>query len=206
MADKFILTIGREYGSNGRAIGKRVAELLGVNFYDSELITMAAKQSGMSRNMLSGIDEKAANSLMYSLAVGAGSFHGFTAAFNMPLNDKLFLVQADIIRDLAEKESAVIVGRCADYVLRECAHAVNVFIGAPYEVRKATVAARFDISREKAADMIVKKEKQRKNYYNYYTGAKWGARQNYHLCVDSSPLGIDGTAALIADFVRNKAE
>ncbi|MBQ8696427.1 MAG: cytidylate kinase-like family protein [Clostridia bacterium] len=204
MARKFILTIGREYGSNGRLIGKRVAELMGVTFYDSQLITMAAKESGMSQSLLNDIDEKAANSLMYSLSVGSGGFMGFTGAFNMPLNDKLFLVQADIIKDIAEKESAVIVGRCADYVLREEADAVNIFIHAPYEKRKETVAERFDCSLDKAADMIVKKEKQRKNYYNYYSGAKWGMHQNYHLCIDSSLLGVEGTAQLIADILKNR--
>lgn len=204
MARKFILTIGREYGSDGRLIGKKIAELMGVTFYDSQLITMAAKESGMSRSLLQDIDEKAANSLMYSLSVGSGSFMGFTGAFNMPLNDKLFLVQADIIKDIAAKESAVIVGRCADYVLRDDPDAVNIFIYAPYEKRKENVAARFDISLDKAADMIVKKEKQRKNYYNYYSGAKWGMRMNYHLCIDSSLLGIDGTAKFVADILKNR--
>ena len=204
MARRFILTIGREYGSNGRLIGKRVAELMGVTFYDSQLITMAAKESGMSQSLLNDIDEKAANSLMYSLSVGSGHFMGLTGAFNMPLNDKLFLVQADIIKGIAEKESAVIVGRCADYVLRDCPDAFNVFVEAPYDKRKETVAERFDISLDKAADMIVKKEKQRKNYYNYYSGAKWGARENYHLCIDSTVLGIEGTAQLIVDILNKR--
>lgn len=201
---KFVLTIGREYGSDGRQIGKRVAELMGVTFYDSQLITMAAKESGMSQSLLTDIDEKAANSLMYSLSVGSGAFMGFAGAVNMPLNDKLFLVQADIIKDIAGKESAVIVGRCADYVLRDCPDAVNIFIHAPYDTRKAAVAARFDVSLDKAADMIVKKEKQRKNYYNYYSGAKWGMPQNYHMCIDSSLLGVEGTAQLIADILNKR--
>ncbi len=204
MARKFILTIGREYGSDGRLIGKKIAELMGVTFYDSQLITMAAKESGMSQSLLQDVDEKAANSLMYSLSVGSDSFLGFAGTFNMPLNDKLFLVQADIIKDIAAKESAVIVGRCADYILRDDPDAVNIFIYAPYEQRKANVAERFDISLDKAADMIVKKEKQRKNYYNYYSGAKWGARTNYHLCIDSSLLGVDGTARFIADILNKR--
>jgi len=204
MARKFILTIGREYGSDGRLIGKRVAELMGVTFYDSQLITMAAKESGMSQSLLTDIDEKAANSLMYSLSVGSGHFMGFSGAFNMPLNDKLFLVQADIIKDIAEKESAVIVGRCADYVLRENEDVVNIFIYAPYDKRKENVAERFGISLDKAADMIVKKEKQRKNYYNYYSGAKWGTRSNYHLCIDSTLMGVEGTAQFIADILNKR--
>ena len=204
MAGKFILTIGREYGSNGRLVGKKVAELLGVSFYDSELITMAAKQSGMSQSLLKDIDEKAANSLMYSLSVGAGTFGGFTSAFNMPLNDKLFLVQSDIIKEIAEKENAVIVGRCSDYIRRENPDAVNIFIYSPYDRRKEVVAQRFNISLDEAAGIIVKKEKQRKSYYNYYTGKKWGLRSNYHLCVDSSVLGIDRTAGMIAEFVKQK--
>jgi cytidylate kinase len=129
---------------------------------------------------------------------------GFTGAFNMPLNDKLFLVQADIIKEIAEKESAVVVGRCADYVLREDQDAVNIFVYAPYEKRKEIVAERFGISLDKAADMIVKKEKQRKNYYNYYSGAKWGDPRNYHICIDSSLLGVEGTAQLIADILKKR--
>ena len=202
MSEKFIITIAREYGSNGRIIGRRTAELLKTSFYDSELITMAARKSGMSQNLLTDIDEKAANSLMYSISVGAGTFSGFGTSFNMPMNDKLFLVEADIIKEIAQKENAVIVGRCSDYLLRDCPQAVNVFIYAPYEIRKQTVAERYQVSLDKAAEMIVKKEKQRKSYYNYYAGRKWGQPGNYDLCIDSSVLGQEGTAELIADFVK----
>ena len=118
------------------------------------------------------------------------------------MNDKLFLVQADIIKEIAQKENAVIVGRCSDYLLRDCPQAVNVFIYAPYEIRKQTVAERYQVSLDKAAEMIVKKEKQRKSYYNYYAGRKWGQPGNYDLCIDSSVLGQEGTAELIADFVK----
>ena len=204
MAEQFVVTIAREYGSNGRIIGRKIADLLGAAFYDSELITMAAHKSGMSQNLLDDIDEKAAHSLMYSISVGTGVFSGFGVgtSFNMPLNDKLFLVQADIIKEIAEKENAVIVGRCSDYLLRDCDKAVNIFIYAPYEVRKKTVATRYAVSVDKAAEMIVKKEKQRKSYYNYYAGRKWGQPANYDLCIDSSVLGVEGTAALLADFVH----
>ncbi|MCI8590455.1 MAG: cytidylate kinase-like family protein [Clostridiales bacterium] len=204
MSEQFVVTIAREYGSNGRIIGKKVAELLNAAFYDSELITMAARKSGISQNLLNDIDEKAAHSLMYSISVGAGVFSGFGVgtSFNMPLNDKLFLVQADIIKEIAAKENAVIVGRCSDYLLRDHETAVNAFIYAPYDVRKKTVAERYGISVDKAAEMIVKKEKQRKSYYNYYAGRKWGQPANYDLCIDSSVLGIEETANLLADFVK----
>ena len=199
-----IITIGREYGTGGRNIGKRISELLGINYYDSELITMAAKQSGMSKHLLDNIDETAANSLMYSLSVGAAGYCGFVGGINMPLNDKLYLLQADIIRDIASRESAVIVGRCADHILRENEDTVNVFFYAPYEARKKTIAERKGISPDKAAAMIVKKEKQRKNYYNYYTGGKWGDKSNYHICIDTSVLGFEGTAELVVDYIKRK--
>ena len=199
---RFILTIGREYGTGGRNTGIKIAELLGVKCYDSELITMAATKSGMNMHLLDDIDETAANSLMYTLAIGSSGFAGFGGAVNMPINDKLFLLQADIIRDIAKQGSAVIVGRCADYILRDDPDLVNIFFYAPLEARKANVAERKGVSLDKAASLITKKEKGRKNYYNYYTGSKWGDRSNYQLCIDPTVLGIDKTAEVIAKYLE----
>ena len=136
MSTKTIITIARQYGSGGREIGEKVASKLGIPFYDRELITLAAKQSGMSPEIFEKADEKATNSLLYSLMMGNYTFGSqVTPMNNLPINDKLFLAQSDIIRDIAEKGPCVIVGRCADYVLRENKNCLHVFIYADHFAR-----------------------------------------------------------------------
>ena len=205
MSEKIIITIARQYGSGGREIGEKVAALLSIPCYDRELITMSAQNENISTEIAERADEVAANSLLYTLAVGSNSFgaaHHF--GYTMPINDRLFVLQSDLIRRLAEKESCVIVGRCADYVLREHPGRLSIFVYANLEDRRARVASRHDISEGKALDLINKTDRRRASYYNFYTGSKWGRYDNYHLAINSSTFGIDETAALIADCARKK--
>lgn len=203
MTNNLIITIGRQYGSGGREIGEKLAQKLGIAFYNNELITMAANKSGMAHNVVGEADEKATNSLLYTLAMGSSFFNGNAGiAFDMPLNDKLFVTQSDIIKNLAEKSPAVFIGRCADYVLKDCPNLLKLFIHAPLDFRAVHVSERHDVSVDKAKDIIVKTDKRRSNYYSYYTGQKWGRLENFDIAVDSSRLGIDGTVCLLADFVE----
>ncbi len=202
--EKFSLTIARQYGSGGREIGLRVAEILGVKAYGRELINLAAQKSGLSEDVLNTADEKQPSSLLYTLAMGSTMYGIPNIRYDVPINDKLFAVQSDIIRKTAEKESAVYIGRCADYVLKNTPQIFRVFIYAPLDKRVARISERNAISEAEARTLIEKTDKRRANYYNFYTGAKWGRYENYDLLIDASIMGIDGTARLIADAAKIK--
>lgn len=205
MNNKVIITIGREYGSGGRMIGKKLAEKLGVSFYNKEIIEIAAKKSGMSQEVFEKVDETAASSLLYSIATGAYMYGNYVSPqVDLPINDKLFIIQSEIIKSVAAKESCVIVGRCADYILKDRPDVINVFIHADKETKKARAIKEYNISANKADGYIAKIDKKRRTYYNYYTGEKWGGSSNYHLCLDSSVLGIDGCIEMIETFIKIK--
>ena len=192
----FVITVARQYGSGGREIGLRLGELLGVKAYDKELITMAA---------LDHVDEKATSSLLYTLAMGSSFFNTAAQNMNIPINDKLFMTQSELVREIASKDSCVIVGRCADYVLRKVENRISIFIYAPTDFKVKRIIERHEGIDEKAAkDLSQKTDKRRINYYNYYTGKKWGSPENYQIMIDSSVLGIEGTAQALAAIIKAK--
>lgn len=197
-----VITIARQYGSGGREIGHRLAEELGIRCYDHDLIVMAAEKSGMSEEVLHHADEKAASSLLYTLVMGSNMYRGNIDHFNVPINDRLFATQAEIIRDLAAKESCVIVGRCADYILYEHTQCVRVFLYADFENRVKTVAERLSVSEDEAREQITKTDRRRSNYYNYYTGRKWGRLDNYDLAIATDKIGTENTVRMISDFTK----
>lgn len=205
MSDNFAITIARQYGSGGREIGEKTAELLGFKYVDRELVTLASQKSGFHADVIHSIDEKATNSLLYTLAMGSNSFGAPHATYglNVPINDKLFIIQSDIIKSLAEEQSCVFVGRCADYVLAEHKKRISIFLYGDMECRIKRVCESHDIDKEEAKKLIAKTDKRRMNYYNFYTGKKWGKFDNYHLSINTSVLGIEGTANIIAEFVKN---
>lgn len=200
-----IYTIGREFGSNGLAVGEALAKKLGINFYDKELLQEAAKKSGFCEEILENHDEKPTNSFLYSLVMDTYSTAGYATApfLDMPLNHKVFLAQFDAIKSLAEQESCVIVGRCADYALADKPNVVNVFIRADLEDRIKNVSKRLDISNNKAKDLCHKKDKQRSSYYNYYTSKKWGDSRSYDLCINLSRISIDDAVDMIISYKKN---
>ena len=203
VTEKIVITIARQYGSGGREIGEKVAAILGISTYDRELITMSVQSENINPEVAARADEVAANSLLYTLAVGSnvfGAAHHF--GYTMPINDRLFVLQSDLIRKLADKESCVIIGRCADYVLRDRPHRLSVFVYGNIADRKKRIAERHEVSESQALDLINKTDRRRASYYNFYTGSKWGRYDNYHLAINSSLLGMDGTAAVIADCAR----
>ena len=203
--DRYIITIGRQFGSGGRAVGEKLAEKLGIPFYDKELISLAAKESGMNPEIFENVDEKAANSLLYSLSMGLYNFgSGFSAMGDLPVNDQLYLLQHKIIKEIAEKESCVIVGRCADYVLRDRSDCVNIFIYAEMDFRKQEAVKKHGIDPDRAEHIITKTDKSRANYYSFYSGQKWGMAENYDLCINSSKLGEDDIVDLIIDYINKR--
>lgn len=206
MTKKISITIGRQYGSGGKEIGLRLGELLGFRVYDSDLLLMAAQKSGMHPEPLRRVEERATNSLLYTLAIGS-SLHGAQYfGIDMPINDQLFITQTEIIKNAAEEENCIFIGRCADYVLRNHPHCINIFVHADKEKRIDRVCCEKNVSRDEAGALITKTDKRRAGYYNFYTGKKWGRSENYHLCVDSALLGVEGTAQMIAQTVTRYIE
>ena len=198
-----IITITRQYGSGGHDIGKLLAEKLGIKFYDKELITLAAKQSGVSPEVFAQADEKMSNSLLYALSTGLYNYgSGFSAMGDLPMNDQLYILQHRIIKEKAEKETFVVVGRCADYILKEYDNVVRIFIYADLEVRAKRAVERHDIEPSRARQAVSKADKNRANYYSFYSGQKWGAPENYDLCINSTHLSIGQAAELIENYLK----
>lgn len=199
-----IITIGRQFGSGGRQIGRRLAEELGIDFYDRALITAAAKKSGFSEELFEMMDKRATNSLLYSLSMFGGS-----GVNGMSLTDQLYLTQANLIREFADKGSCVIVGRCADHILREYPNRFDLFISAPIEDRIRRIQSSPDREFEgnkSPQSTLEKMDKQRATYYNYYTGKVWGKADHYDLCINAGRLGIDKSVELILNFVNGLKE
>ena len=201
MANK-IQTIGREFGSGGREVGEKLAAKLGIKLYDKELLQQAAKDSGFCEEIFENHDEKPTNSFLYSLVMDTYSVSGYSAApfLDMPLNHKVFLAQFETIKKIAEKESCVIVGRCADYALSDNPDCINVFIHADMDIRIKNVSKNLNITENKARDIINKTDKQRASYYNYYTSKKWGDSKSYNLSLDAGKLGTDNCVEMILKF------
>ncbi len=199
-----IITIGRQFGSGGRVIGKALAKHFNIPYYDKDLLAVAAKESGLCEELFESHDEKPTNSFLYSLVMDTYSLGYSTSAFtDMPINYKVFLAQFDAIKSIAEKEGAcVIVGRCADYALADYDNVINLFIHADIDDRAKVIAKRYDLTEEKAKDKIIKMDKKRSSYYNYYANKKWGDAKGYDLCINSFALGIDGTVDLIIKLVE----
>lgn len=189
MENHIIFNIGRQFGSGGKSVALAIGQRLGISVYDNELILKAASDSGLSAEVFRRSDEQ-------KRVLGLGFQTG-------GLNDReLFRIQSAVISRIAESSSAVFVGRASDYVLRERADCIDVFVCAPDVNRRERVSRRLGVSCEEAARLMVKKDKGREDYYNFFTFGQWGVASNYDLCVDSSILGIDGTAEFIIDFAR----
>ena len=192
--DKYVITVSREYGSGGRLIGKKLADELGIGFYDGELLSLVAKESGYTEDFVRRNDQKKTQSLLYHLYIGSQI---------LPASDMIFIAQSRVIKDLYNKESCVIVGRCADYVLRGYANVSNVFITAPLESRIARVRDEYGEQSENYRAYLTKKDKNRIAYYNYFADDAWGKVQTYDISVNSD-IGIDRSADLIAQYIREK--
>lgn len=197
-----IITISRQYGSGGREIGKKLADELGIPFYDKDLIRRAAKESGFAEAAFEKAEDKAASSLLYSIAMGMNAYGNQELGFStLSLDDRIYLAQSDVIRKVAAEGPCVIVGRCADYVLREYENGVHLFIWADLAYRVERATSLYGLSPVKAEENIIKTDKKRANYYNFHANEKWGKVENYHLSIKSNYLGIDNAVECIKMFV-----
>ncbi len=202
MEPKFAITIGREFGSGGKEIGEVVASGLGINFFDKKLIEIASKKSGINKELFEDADESKTFSLIGGFLGLRSSFVDDISTGYLLSNESLFKIQSDVIRELASNNSALFVGRCADYVLEECTSCLNVFIIASKEDKIERVCNRTGLSPDKANALIEKVDKKRAAYYNYFSNKKWRDIHSYDLCINSSLLGIKGTCSLIIQLVN----
>ena len=194
-----IINIGRSFGSGGGFIGQAISKKLGIPFFDNELISKVAEESGYSKNLFADGEEK--RNLFSMSSFFATSRLGVIDSGAFVNDNVMFKIQSDVIRSIAQKGDAVIIGRCADYILRDL-KCLNVFICAPEEYRIQRLMREEGLSEDEAEKLMRRKDRTRETYYNYYTFGEWGKASNYNLCVDSSILGIDGIADYIIDFGR----
>lgn len=204
MENKIIITIGRQFGSGGREIGQKLAEALNIAYYDKELMAIAARDSGLSEEFFEKADERASSGLSYAFTMGYSYMGMFTPYADVLSNDRLFLYQSDSIRNLAEKGSCIIVGRCADYILRENPNCLSFFIHNKKENRIQRIIESMDVTVEQAKEMMAKTDKSRAAYYNYYTNKEWGVAASYNFSIDISVLGVDETVEFMKHFVECK--
>lgn len=185
-----IITIAREYGSGGRLIAQKVAQKVGLVYYDNEVIDLAAREMGMDVDAIRKVAEQKSSSFMYTMS---------SSAFSLPLNDQVFVMQSKIIRHLANHDSRIIVNGCADYILEDYDDVLSIFIHAPLESRIRRVKEDYQEVHDDYKKYVTKRDKGRSNYYNYYTTKKWGHLKNFDLTINSD-LGIDEVATIIADL------
>lgn len=197
MDKKIIINIGRQFGAGGHGVASELGKKLGIPVYDKELIKKAAQDSGFSSELFEESDEKKRFFSLSSIFA-----NGFGETENYMSDRGLFKMQSHTIMNIAEQGSAVIVGRCSDYILRDMECTLNVFLTSPLEIRAARIAERTGISVDDATRLAEEKDSKRTEYYNYYTFGNWGVASTYDLCIDSSILGIEGTADFIIDFAR----
>ena len=203
MNENMVITIGRQYGSGGREIAFNLSKKLKINCYDKELLTLAAKESGLAEQLFETHDEKSANGFLHSLVMDTYYTGYSTPAYvDMPINQKIFLAQFETIKNIAKKEPCIIVGRCADYVLENNPNLTTIFIHSKLENRINRISKRYKIDLENAESDIHKMDKNRSSYYNYYSSKKWSDVESYNLSVDSGLLGIDKTTKLLENFIK----
>ena len=197
-----IICISRQFGTGGHTIGFELAQRLGIAYYDKKLITLAAQKSGLSDEFIANNEQRVRSGFMQNLAASAAYSSGFFSSQYLPLSESIFISEAQVIRDIAAKESAVIVGRCADYILAGRDNTINVFVYAPREVRVNRIMARHNLSEAEALKAISTSDKERGNHYFRYTDQKWGKAQNYDVCINSGLMGIEKTAEMLADMAK----
>ena len=205
MEKNIVITIARQYGSGGRTVGKMLAEKLGVSFYDKQIIQMASDESGIDVKLFGQVEE--GSSVKASLFNKTGLYKGDLIAPDQKgfvSDENIFNYQAKIIKEVAAEESCVIIGRCADYALADYPNVVSVFITANEDVKIRTLMERHKISESQAKDVMIKTDKKRSSYYNYYSSKRWGDSKSYDLCMNSSKIGYDGVVKMIQDFVEIK--
>ena len=200
--NNIIISIGRELGSGGKEIAEKLAQRLGIKYYDKKLLEVAARESGLDTTVFERADEQESNTFLGSIFSIHGSLGGMLSGSSCMDADQLFAIQSEAIRNLSEQESCIIVGRCAEYVLREHPRMASIFITADHEDRVQYVMKNDNVSREQAIDTIEKGDKRRRHYHDYYASTRWGEARCYDLCINSSHFGIEGTTEFLCNYIK----
>lgn len=198
MKKNLVITISREFGSGGREIGERVAKELGIPFYDREIILKSAENSGLSEEYIEKEEQKVTNSLLFNLSSGVYGKQEFPA-----LADRIFIAQSGVIQEYAQEGSCVIVGRCADYILKDNKNCLNFFIHANKYFKLHRIMKKYALDQEEAEKKIKETDKRRSRHYRFYTSQQWGDASNYHVCINSGKLGIDNAVKVIVNIANN---
>ena len=203
--EPFVINIGRQLGSGGRQIGRILAETFDIAYFDKEILALAAKESGFSEEIFKRNDERKGffNSMFSSVLPFMGGLEG-DYYYNQISDENLFHIQSEAIRKAAAQQSCIFIGRCADYVLRDYPRCVNVFVAADMEDRIRRIMLLMDVEEKEAEKMILQGDSKRADFYNFYSTGEWGVASTYDLCINSSILGIEGTAHFIKEFVEKK--
>ncbi len=204
-AEKAIITVGREYGSGGHDIAKLLAVMLKVPFYDKEIITLAARQSGICEELFESHDEKNVPSYLFSLVTNTGEMPVVGSASDLPLNHRIFMAQFEAITRVALQGPCVIVGRCSNYVLKGLPGVTNVFVYGDVEARIRRIMQVEKLPYDQAKERVRKVDKQRQGYYNFFADGNWGHRSNYHLMINSTGVTQEAVAQTIIDYIRGRA-
>ena len=201
--EHFVINIVRQLGSGGREIGALVAKKLNIAFYDKELLQLASKESGLGKEFFERADERSTFNFWRDF-FDLGTTYSYPNT-NYLFSESLFKIQSDVIKQLAAKQSCLFVGRCADYVLRDHPRCINFFISSDLDCRINRLVNQYKYATEEnAQELIYKTDKKRAQYYNYYTNKEWGTAASYHLCIDSSVLGVEKTVDFIVQFAKEK--
>jgi hypothetical protein len=199
-----VITIARQYGSGGREIGEKLAEALQIPFYDNEIISRAAKETGFTEAAFEQAEDKATNSLLYSIAMGMNVYGSQDPNFpGLSLDDRIFMAQSNVIRKVAKEGPCVIVGKCADYILKDRENVINIFIEASVDFRIQRAVKIDSLPEKKAAELVLKKDKSRANYYKYHAGERWNNVFNYDIAIRSDLCGIDGTVECLKMYLEH---
>lgn len=205
MEEKFIISIGRQLGSGGREIAKKLAERLNIPVYDKKLLEVAAKETGLDATVFENADEQEANPFMRGLLALKGVMGTYCMGVGSCMDeDRLFELQSEVMRKLVEKESCIIIGRCAEYVLRDHPRIHSIFITADMPDRVARIMQHDGVSESKAREIAEKGDKKRRAYHDYYANSGWGMAESYDLCINSSRLGVDGSVEVILNFINRR--
>lgn len=201
---KMVITISRQFGSGGAEIAEKLAQKLGIDFFDKDKLRTIAEKNGISREVFERIDQQATNSFLYSLAMSSYSGHAAASVNDVMMSDKLYLMQAEEIRKIASINNCVIVGRAADDILGAGIDHTSIFISGDYDWRLKRIMEKMSLGESHAKSLIKKTDKKRASYYNFYTNRVWGEAKNYEICIDSSVLGIEGTTEILYEYVKMK--
>lgn len=201
-----VITIGREYGSGGKYIGERLAQELGLKFYDKEILERLSKEENINIDLLKNVDESNKNSFWYTLAMASMSMSdSVNSLTDLPMSDKYFVATSRLIEKIAKEDNCVIIGRCSNIILKNNPNVINIFTYSSNEQFKIKRKVEFaKLEEKKAIKMMQKKDKERAAYYQYYTNEKWGERSGYDLLIDTSKIGVEGAVNLIKQYIAQK--